>query len=171
MKTSMSEHPKRVLVIDDDHDFRKILQKFLESDGWTTDSAPSAERALELYERNHYDLLTLDRCMPGMDGQAFHSKLARTFGHGKRFQRNLPPLLPPILIITGWDDDKEFKELLFAERVIGVLTKPVDWEQLLQTAEESMQWEAHRRGLRRRELIEISRSLKRTALETAHACF
>ncbi len=61
-------HNRRVLVIDDDRDFVKLIRHFLSREGATVDTAPGAEDGLRLFRARNYDLVLLDILMPGIDG-------------------------------------------------------------------------------------------------------
>jgi CheY-like chemotaxis protein len=57
-----------VLVVDDHPDILAALCETLEGEGFSADTAGSAEAALELLERRRYDALLVDLRMPGTDG-------------------------------------------------------------------------------------------------------
>jgi signal transduction histidine kinase len=58
----------RVLVVEDDGDARELLAAMLESSGADVARAASADEALELLDREPFDLLVSDIGMPGQDG-------------------------------------------------------------------------------------------------------
>jgi DNA-binding NtrC family response regulator len=58
----------RVLVVDDETPFRRLLQRNLSRGGMQVDGAGSGEEAVGLVERNPYDVAVLDIAMPGMGG-------------------------------------------------------------------------------------------------------
>ena len=58
----------RLLVVDDNSMNLKVAKNLLSIYGINADSADSGERALELAEKNSYDLILLDHMMPKMDG-------------------------------------------------------------------------------------------------------
>ncbi len=58
----------RILLVDDDPQIRRILSKILAQLDCDVSTAPSGEEALELIEKNPYDLVLLDIRLPGMDG-------------------------------------------------------------------------------------------------------
>lgn len=58
---------KRILIVDDEEDIRDILSFNLENAGYQTDSAKSAEEALEILSAEHC-LILLDVMMEGMSG-------------------------------------------------------------------------------------------------------
>jgi DNA-binding response OmpR family regulator len=66
--TDRSEARPRVLVVEDDPDFRLVLSTMLEGTGFTTSEAGDGPVALELLDREPIDLVLLDLTLPGMDG-------------------------------------------------------------------------------------------------------
>ena len=65
----MAEELKaRVLLVDDEEDFLKMLAERLESRGLNVTTAVSGESALASVEGHEYDLIVLDLAMPGFDG-------------------------------------------------------------------------------------------------------
>ena len=65
----MTEELKaRVLLVDDEEDFLKMLAERLESRGLNVTTATSGESALASVEGHEYDLIVLDLAMPGFDG-------------------------------------------------------------------------------------------------------
>jgi len=59
---------ERILLVDDDANVRDMLNSFLEADGYSIDTAESVDAALELMESNGYDVMLVDKNMPGTDG-------------------------------------------------------------------------------------------------------
>jgi CheY-like chemotaxis protein len=59
---------RRVLVVDDQEDNRRVLAELLSSDGLEVVSAANGREALELFERARPDLVFMDVKMPVMDG-------------------------------------------------------------------------------------------------------
>ena len=64
----------RILVVDDEQDLCEILKFNLENDGYTVETANSAEEALQM-DIKSFDLLLLDVMMGGMSGFAMAKKL------------------------------------------------------------------------------------------------
>jgi excisionase family DNA binding protein len=58
----------RILVVDDDENFRMLLLDLLEASGYVAQGAEDAQRALDLLEEAAFDLLMVDLRMPGMSG-------------------------------------------------------------------------------------------------------
>ncbi len=58
----------KVLIVDDEQDTRKLVRLTLERRGWTVSEAAGGEEALQLLEREHFDLVLLDIMMPRVSG-------------------------------------------------------------------------------------------------------
>ena len=58
----------RILVVDDDPKIVKVVQAYLEKDGYQVLTAADGLRALELARQREPDLMVLDLMLPGMDG-------------------------------------------------------------------------------------------------------
>jgi CheY-like chemotaxis protein len=59
----------RILVVDDDADWRESLRFSLEQLGYRVDEAGNGPAALEALERAPYAVVLLDHYMPGMTGE------------------------------------------------------------------------------------------------------
>ncbi|MEX2027623.1 MAG: sigma-54 dependent transcriptional regulator [Pirellulaceae bacterium] len=64
-----------LLIVDDDREFREILQKRLSQGPFHTTTAGSGEEALELCQRREFDVVVLDMMMPGMSGLEVLAKI------------------------------------------------------------------------------------------------
>ena len=58
----------RVLVVDDEQDFLKLIKRRLTRRNLDVDTVPSGQEALERLEREAVDVVILDVRMPGLDG-------------------------------------------------------------------------------------------------------
>jgi DNA-binding NtrC family response regulator len=58
----------KILVVDDDKDVRNMLDTFLRADGYSIDTAEGVDSALGLMKSNDYDIMLIDKNMPGTDG-------------------------------------------------------------------------------------------------------
>lgn len=59
---------KKVLVVDDDPNIRKIVTVFLQTEGWDVTTAPNGKEALDIIQRDKPEMMFLDVMMPIMDG-------------------------------------------------------------------------------------------------------
>lgn len=145
---------RRVLVVDDEPEILRLFAEILGQAGWQVDQAGSVDEAVLLYSLNAYDLITLDWSMPGLGGADFHRVLTTSFGYGLRASPLLPPRLPPILIITGHYDLEEVQRMAFAERVVGIVPKPLGYDKLVNYANDIWNWESQ---CRRRRITALAR--------------
>jgi two-component system response regulator MprA len=109
---------ERVLVVDDDHSLRRMLERSLLAEGFAVQAVADGGAALAAIERSAPDLVVLDVALPGMDGLAVCRRL-RDKGFGV-----------PVLMLTARD--------AVADRVAGLdvgaddyLVKPFATEELV----------------------------------------
>jgi DNA-binding response OmpR family regulator len=107
-----------ILIAEDDNNTRKLMQTFLEMNGFQTFTAADGEEALDMLDRQHIDLVILDVMMPKMDGYEFADML-RASGSDL-----------PILMVTA-KQLPEDKKRGFLVGTDDYMTKPVDEEEML----------------------------------------
>jgi DNA-binding response OmpR family regulator len=90
----------KILVVEDDLDFRNFLVDFCDINGYQADVAANGADALKLVMKNGvYDLAIVDFLMPEMHGTNFVEQVRNK---GKHF---------PIIAMSAWGDVEEiFKE-------------------------------------------------------------
>ncbi len=86
----------RVLIVEDDREVAAYLQKGLKQQGYTVDHAADGKEGLLLASTEEYDVLIIDRMLPGMDGLSIVKTL--------RASGNATPIL--ILSALGEVDDR-----------------------------------------------------------------
>jgi len=59
---------KRILLAEDEEVLRMLVVDTLEEEEYEVDEAADGTEAVQLFERNNYDLLVLDYMMPGLTG-------------------------------------------------------------------------------------------------------
>ncbi len=107
-----------ILVVDDDKNTRRLLRAVLEPEGYTVVEAENGQKAMELLDTEHVDLIVLDIMMPVMDGYEF-TKTLREAGE------NLP-----ILMVTAKQlPDDRYKAFLAGTD--DYITKPIDKKEML----------------------------------------
>jgi CheY-like chemotaxis protein len=117
MRGHMDQH-KRVLIVDDDPDVRKLITSALTPHGLIVDSAGDGEEALGYLRENAYAVILLDLLMPKLDG----------FGVLAAMKTDGMQSPPVVLVVTG--ADRTVVERLDAERIHGIVRKPFDAEDL-----------------------------------------
>lgn len=120
---------ERILIIDDDSAFRRILARTLEGEGFTVDAAPTGKAGVASAQRNSPDLVILDMVMPGMSGLEVCQVL----------KQQVNTAGTPILILTANDEDGQDVSCLDMG-ADDYLTKPAKADRLM----------AHVRALLRR---------------------
>lgn len=116
----------RILVIDDDEEMRKVLEFFLQKNGYEVRVAKNATDAFITFGIKRWDLLITDIVMPGISGL----ELIRTL---QEISINID-----FIVITGDDSptNREEARLLGAK---AFFVKPFDPEQLLSLIEITVQ--------------------------------
>jgi two-component system OmpR family response regulator len=68
----------RILVVEDEHDLRRALEKALREEGYAVDAAEDGEEGIYKAESWDYDTIVLDVMLPLMDGWQVLERLRRT---------------------------------------------------------------------------------------------
>ena len=88
-----------VLVVDDKEDMRSLLKLFFSKNGHNVKTVESGEMALDVLNKESFDIVLCDLVMPGMSGYAVVEEL------------NMFEKKPKIGVMTGWskeiDDENE----------------------------------------------------------------
>ncbi|WP_457552658.1 response regulator [Desulfobacula sp.] len=58
----------KILIVDDDCEYRENLKEILDTAGYSNDMAVSAKDAMEKLQAQHFDVILLDFMMPDVDG-------------------------------------------------------------------------------------------------------
>jgi CheY-like chemotaxis protein len=72
-----SKSSQTILVVDDDHDIRRVVKALLEFEGYTVLIADDAEKAIKLYDQARVALLLTDVVMPSISGLELADQLLR----------------------------------------------------------------------------------------------
>jgi diguanylate cyclase (GGDEF)-like protein len=111
-----SAERRRLLIVDDVRDNRVLLRRRFERRGFDIVEAESGLAALELIDKDSFDLVLLDIMMPGIDG-------IETL---KRIREYKSASLLPVIMVTGKTASENMVEALqFGAN--DYVTKPVDF--------------------------------------------
>lgn len=114
--------PLRILLVEDQEVNRTFVQRLLERQGHRIAAAADGLMALDLLEREQYDLMLLDIQMPGMGGEEVLLQLRR---NERKNGRHLPVVALTAHALAG------DREKLLASGFDGYVSKPVQMDQLL----------------------------------------
>src|SRR5438874_10412823 len=118
-ETTVSQHHRRVLLVDDHHDTCIAMKRMLERHGYEITVAHSAEQAVEKVRIEDFDLLISDIGLPDRSGYELMREV--------RVNRDLPGIA---FSCFGCEQDvKQARDAGFAEH----LTKPINFERLEKT--------------------------------------
>ncbi len=73
--------PQKILVVEDEEEMRLLIADILKQNGYEVAVPVDSYVALELAQNTAYDLVTLDECMPLLDGEAFARALKESDTH------------------------------------------------------------------------------------------
>ncbi|MBS1857895.1 MAG: response regulator [Acidobacteria bacterium] len=107
--------PARVLVADDHPASRNVLLRILRDLGMRTDAAASGREAIDRLRLLDYDLVLMDRWMPGLDGVAATAAIRRREGAPRR----------TVVVAMSSEVSREEHDCLMECGTDDVLLKPV----------------------------------------------
>jgi type II secretory ATPase GspE/PulE/Tfp pilus assembly ATPase PilB-like protein/DNA-binding response OmpR family regulator len=110
-----------IVVVDDNQDQLKLMERFLSSSGYAVITADSGSDGLGVLGEVKPDLILLDVMMPEMDGYEVCSRL----------QKNSVTAYIPVIFITALGEEQD-KARAFAVGAVDYLAKPVQKETLLE---------------------------------------
>lgn len=116
---SAEESQAKILVVDDEERYLKLVSNLLISEGYKVDTAVNGIDALARIKGNRYSLLLTGIRMPYMSGFEFY----------KYVQKIAPSLADKTVVISGSINDEDTREFL-AENKLTYMAKPFDAEQL-----------------------------------------
>lgn len=119
----------RVLIAEDNAINQVLIEKILERYDWDLTLVSNGREAVDLVEREHFDLVLMDIRMPVMDGVV----ATRTIRTGSSVQAGIPIIA---LTANTMEDDKR---TYLAAGVDGVVAKPVDRATLMDAISQALE--------------------------------
>ena len=106
-----------ILIVDDDLSIRNTMQEYINNAGFASQTASTAEEALELIKINKYAVVITDIRLPGMGGLELTKVIKKDNGSD-------------VIVVTGYSDDYSYEEAINIGASDFVI-KPVRLEELL----------------------------------------
>ena len=122
--TDPADSERLVLVVDDDPEAVRLIERVLSSEGYAVTAALGGEEGLEAHERLRPRLVLLDVEMPGMNGYAVAEQLQLG-----------PAPSTPIVFVTA-RGEAESRSQALSLGAVGYLVKPFQRERLLEVVAE-----------------------------------
>jgi two-component system chemotaxis response regulator CheY len=122
----------RFLVVDDDFETRRIMQKLLRPFG-DIDVVTDGEEAVAAFSRSlvegePYSLITMDILMPNVDGQQALQEI-RQIEKEHGIQKDSRAR---VIMISGLDDSEQLHDAFFLGEATSYIVKPINHAVLLQ---------------------------------------
>jgi DNA-binding response OmpR family regulator len=145
----------KILICDDDDQFRQSMQKILEKDDYNVTVAANGIEAIERAKELCYDLIIMDIRMPDIDGIETLKKI-------RDIQGDRPS---EVIVVTGYaSEDAPIEALKLG--VSDYLVKPFDMQVLLNSVKKNIELVSalkdreyfYRRLLQKSEQIELTNS-------------
>ena len=136
---------RKILVVDDDQDFRRAIVNVIETAGYGVLQAQDGQDALRLVEKEIPDLILLDYRMPGEDGLSVAANIKGRIS------------AVPIIIITAYAEVSSAVKAI-KMGVYDYVTKPIDNNDLIFTI---------KRALERQDLAQEVERLRKVLSERA----
>jgi CheY-like chemotaxis protein len=115
----------KVLVVDDENDFRKLLTFWLRSKGYTIIEAENGKQAVTRVKEDNPDIVFMDLNMPQMSGSEAIKEI-------RAFNKDVP-----VIVISSYIDDRKAKDAREAG-ISGVFYKGKDFEEGLSLLEAAL---------------------------------
>ncbi len=110
----------KVLAVEDEPEYRDMLQDVMKSIGHSITVASNGIEALKIVESEKIDVIMSDVVMPGMNGLEFHQKLRAKSEYANT----------PFIFLTGADKLSEVKAVCEPDRDL-LLQKPFPIDRLI----------------------------------------
>lgn len=107
-----------ILIVEDDQNIRKLMQTVLRQNGYNTYCASDGDEALDVFDKEHIDLMICDIMMPNMDGYDLTESL-RTANYTL-----------PVLMVTAKESFSD-KKKGFLVGTDDYMVKPIDVNEMI----------------------------------------
>jgi DNA-binding NtrC family response regulator len=122
-----------ILIVEDDINFRRVLEFQLKEAGYQAATAENGEKALELFSEYRHQIVLTDLNMPGIGGDEVLKQVKRTSPD------------TPVIIITAFGSIDTAVEAMKLG-AFHYLTKPVNGDELIQVINNALKYSKGRAG-------------------------
>ena len=116
----MSNNRKRIMIVDDEHDFREMLNLMLRDKGFEIEFAEDGSIFLEKVDDFQPDLVILDVMMPGLTTEEILEQMKK--------KKSKPKI---ILLTVVRFTRKKLDKLLEMDNIVDYIKKPFDIDAFL----------------------------------------
>jgi len=134
--SAATETGSRLLIIDDDPHFLRVLQRILSGEKFVVTATSNSCEAAEFLRSGNFDLVICDLRMPDCDGLNLLQSI-RTVGNET-----------PVIILTAYGEVDTYLEAMNAGAT-EYLNKPIKSDELLQVVRNCLRKGNHRRNSKR----------------------
>ena len=121
----MDEKNIKILIVDDEADFRQQMKFWFEAKGYFVIEAPDGQSALQVVKDDNPDIIFMDLRMPGMDGMEAIKRI-------REFNKDVP-----IIVISSYVADLKFKDTVSYD-ISGIFCKSEDFQDGLSLLEAAL---------------------------------
>lgn len=114
---------KRILIADDSEDSLLLYRAFLKKSECLLDTTGNGKSAVELYKKNHYDIVILDYQMPVMNG-------LDTIAEIRKYEREQKLKSANLILLTG-DSSSDVQDKFKYSEASHFLMKPIKWNSFI----------------------------------------
>ena len=129
----VGEPTSRILIVDDDPYFLRVLSRILTGENFQVKTAEGAVEATQILEENSFDLVISDLRLPDGDGLSILQEIRKS---GSEI---------PVVILTAYGEVDSYLEAMNAGAT-EYLNKPVKSEELLAVVRSCLRPRASARG-------------------------
>ena len=116
----------KVLIVDDDPEFRKAMGRMFEKSGYETKITGDGNEALEVLSNETFDLIISDLRMPKLDGVELMSEIRRK------------GLETPIIFLTAYGEVESYMDLMNLG-AFEYVNKPIKGQEILDVAKRAIE--------------------------------
>ena len=110
----------KVMIVDDEQDLREMIDLMMKKEGHETEMAENGDDFLEKIDGFSPDIVTLDVMMPGLTTKEILEKLK---------EKSCNPKVLLLTVVRFSEEEK--KKIMNMGNVVGYITKPFEFDDLI----------------------------------------